>query len=878
MSNVVLSKEGIPETHNQTEDDGEDSDNIDNHLDDEDENGEEHVIHSNLSNTNKGDTDSNSNSTDDAHTNSDKEPPNKQPLANPEQKDEEERPIRNRSGNANVDQIQPANAANPAANNANQNGTSSVSSMAKIAVVIIGILWMVFRRPPPPETPICSRIPDKSTKYKLQCPKCDAFDITGKCIIYAPLSAQQFTIDAKGEDGSLNDYPCTQFAWNLDDDYVLSSGETSPSLSMLFGDEAGREEIELTISIEIRDEHSGQMVWYQGQTCNLDVVIYEAPYFGIDLGTSYSCIAYQPPLINASTSKRETNIVIMDHSKMEYCIPSSVYFDGTQQQIYIGHRAKEMAVANDNDFDNYIYDIKRIIGRPSDDPSLIVFNATHTFELDLESAQYPSIKISNWNASGDAMKVTPDQIQAILLRELVRVASNEFGVPSLKDVVVSIPAIFHDAQRKAVHTACSIAGLNAKLLMVEPSAASIAHIYYTKQQSEKLHDFSKYFMTLDIGGGTTDVSMLRCTGLHCEVLGVAGNSSLGGIDFDAVVVEIMKSKLAQKGITEINEQLDDEMRSKAESVKKALSSNDEYSVRLKKDERANDYVEIFVTRKEFEEHPATQALVESMIALAKQAMFDDSNSNKKGREHLTNIKAILLIGGTVKIPYIQKTLKARFSGERGGGISRSPELIYPDDDPQLMVVKGSAIIGATMAYSEPSNADIVHHQILGGAASASAVNVRVDDVLPMSFGFDVCVMDYEQEDGHRCGVMDILIHKNSKYPSKGSGVYCQKVATASTATLMLYEGDHEQVAHNFFLTKLEINEVPPRNDYECNNIVVELEIDENGIANITARTNDQLNESNNKVYSKQLPVKSNDAHLSAQEIQLLHSQIVEWLQ
>lgn len=243
----------------------------------------------------------------------------------------------------------------------------------------------------------------------------------------------------------------------MEDKYVLSIGEDTYSLQTVFKDEAGRESIELTISIKMTDHLSHQTIYYKEKTCDIDLVIYEAPYFGIDLGTTYSCIAYQKPFINPITNKRDTDIVIMDQNKMEYCIPSSVYFDINDEtweinKVYIGNKAKLMAARN-NDYNNYIYDIKRIIGRPSDDPALIRFNDTHSFDLDIFSDKYPKIVI------GNNQSITPEQVEAIILRELVRVASVEFGVPFIKDVVVSIPAIFHDAQRKAVHTACKIAGL-----------------------------------------------------------------------------------------------------------------------------------------------------------------------------------------------------------------------------------------------------------------------------------------------------------------------------------------------------------------------------------------------------------------------------------
>ena len=438
-------------------------------------------------------------------------------------------------------------------------------------------------------------------------------------------------------------------------------------------------------------------------------------------------------------------------------------------------------------------------------------------------------------------------------------------IPSLKDVVVSIPAIFHDAQRKAVHTACKIAVLNVKLLMVEPSAASIAHIYYESAENYEL-EFSKYFMTLDIGGGTTDVSILRCTGLHCEVLGVAGNSSLGGIDFDNIIIDIIcdkiikiiNNKILTRDILKIDNKyskLYDNIVSKAEIIKIALSTDNEYMIRLGINEKENYFENIIITRKEFEENLKTILLIQNIINLAKKAIIDVNNFGlKKGNEYLTNIRAILLIGGTVKIPLIQEMLK-----------EFDTKLIYPSDDPQLMVVKGSAIIGGTKNYTDSNNIDILQNQI-------QQDSISIDDVLPMSFGFDVCIIDNNSDDGsgHKCGIMDILINKNSKYPTKGIGIYCQKISSASTATLMLYEGDDKKVSNNFFLTKLEIFDVPKRSEYECNNIMVELSIDNNGIVNITAKTK------NNQIYTKQLPVKSNNGYLNDQQIKILNKQLMQW--
>ena len=183
-----------------------------------------------------------------------------------------------------------------------------------------------------------------------------------------------------------------------------------------------------------------------------------------------------------------------------------------------------------------------------------------------------------------------------------------------------------------------------KLLVVEPSAASIAHIYYSSPT--EIRKYNKYFMTLDIGGGTTDVSILRCTGLHCEVLGIAGNSSLGGIDFDNVIIDILKEKIMNKyNFYTIPKYVNDIIISSAEEIKVSLSTQEKYIKFIRNPYNINDEVlEVIITKNEFEKHPKTLKLIESIINLTKKAMIDDNPlSTKIGNEHLTNIKAVKFI-------------------------------------------------------------------------------------------------------------------------------------------------------------------------------------------------------------------------------------------
>ena len=179
-----------------------------------------------------------------------------------------------------------------------------------------------------------------------------------------------------------------------------------------------------------------------------------------------------------------------------------------------------------------IYDIKRIAGRAIDDPEFKQFNDTHLFKIE-DNNQY--IWIPNLGET-----VLFEQILSLILSHLVDICSTELNIPylDLNEVVVSIPALFHNGQRKAIRSSCHLANLNPSLLVIEPTAASLAHSYSNVIPSKEL----KFFITFDFGGGTLDCSVMRCTGLECEVLSVTGNSSLGGINFDNIIKDIIIDK------------------------------------------------------------------------------------------------------------------------------------------------------------------------------------------------------------------------------------------------------------------------------------------------------------------------------------------------
>ena len=281
---------------------------------------------------------------------------------------------------------------------------------------------------------------------------------------------------------------------------LLVDGEDTAALLLMKDASPGQIAIDLSISVTEGKDNTH----FFNKQCSVNVLFHESPYFGIDLGTTYSCIAYQ----ERQSKKPSTKIVVADKHRAEYCIPTAIYFPpptASSQQVIIGEDAlKKMAT----DPLNVIYDIKRIVGRSCDDPQIEVFRSKHEFKVECDGVDdFPKILIPNLGG-GDGEYIAPEQALAVILAHLVEIASQEFGVPYIRDVVVSIPALFHNGQRKAIRSACTIAGLNVRQLVVEPTAAALAYSYYSSTPADNF----KLFLTFDMGGGTIDCSVLRCTG------------------------------------------------------------------------------------------------------------------------------------------------------------------------------------------------------------------------------------------------------------------------------------------------------------------------------------------------------------------------------
>eukprot|EP01084_Bolivina_argentea_P064723 117993_1 len=373
-NNMNLQQEGEGETTHNPTDDNSNSDDIKDYESSPDIPSQDNkLIQSNINNVTDDGKDSDSDSDNEFEQDGDNETSHTNCPPKNNTSDNNDNENKNENHNENINN-------NPNRSNSNNNQSDKIFNKYNIPCIILVVFIAIyiakyFESEETEPIPICSQIPDPNMKYKLECPKCDAYNNNGKCIIYVPYSAEQYTLDAKGINNELNDYECTNFLWDLDHNHILASGEDTSLLDMTFIS-AGREDIELTIYINRTDHKTGQLKYYKEKTCDINLIIYEAPFFGIDLGTTYSCIAYQKDKINA-IGRRHTEAIVVDKKAMEYCIPSAVYF-GQNMEILIGKSAMKKLK---DDPKNVIYDIKRIIGRSSNDVAFTTFKRNHIFNI-----------------------------------------------------------------------------------------------------------------------------------------------------------------------------------------------------------------------------------------------------------------------------------------------------------------------------------------------------------------------------------------------------------------------------------------------------------------------------------------------------------------
>ncbi|MDG5814193.1 molecular chaperone DnaK [Chitinispirillales bacterium ANBcel5] len=479
---------------------------------------------------------------------------------------------------------------------------------------------------------------------------------------------------------------------------------------------------------------------------------------GIDLGTTNSCVS----VMEAGKP------VVIPNSEGGRTSPSIVAFSKTGERL-VGAIAKRQAITNP---ENTIYSVKRFMGR------------RHS-EVQSEEKKVPYNVVGGME---DPVKVkvgdrdySPPEISAMILQYLKKAAEDYIG-EEVTEAVITVPAYFNDAQRQATKDAGKIAGLDVKRIINEPTAASLAY-GLDKKKNEKIAVF-------DLGGGTFDISILEIGEGVFEVKSTNGDTHLGGDDFDKILIDYIADDFKkQNGIDLRSDSMAlQRLKEAAEKAKIELSSAMQANVNLPfvtADASGPKHLDLTISRSKFEQ--LVGDLVERTVEPCKKALAD-------ARMSASDIDEVILVGGTTRIPAVQRKVEEVFGKPAHKGVN-------PDE----VVAVGAAIQGA----------------ILGGDESVK--DVLLLDVTPLSLGIETLG-----------GVMTKLIERNTTIPSKKSQVFSTAADNQTAVTIMVYQGEREMAAHNRLLGKFDLIGIPaaPRGVPQ---IEVTFDIDANGILNVSAK-------------------------------------------